>query len=75
MRIRGDLFVHLIKSYQKPSAEKRSWQRHQKDFAQTQGQVQDRTRATRGHFKGKKSLKRTYEDKPRTDPGKAEDKK
>ena len=39
---------------------------------QTQGQAQDKTRATRGHLKDKKGH---MEDKPRTDLGQAEDKK
>ena len=42
---------------------------------QTQGKAQDRTKATRGHLKDKKRQTRTYEDKPRTDLGQAEDKK
>ena len=46
MRIKGSLFVDIPKSYQKPSAEKRSLQGHLKDFVQTQGQTQDRARAT-----------------------------
>ena len=55
VRIKGSLIVDLPKSYQKPLVEKRSWQqRHEKDFAQTQGQGQDRTRATRGHSKDEK---------------------
>ena len=72
MRIKGSLFVDLPRSHQKPSVEKRSWQGHLKDFVQTQGQAQDRTRATRGHLKDKKRQTRTYEDKPRTDLGHAE---
>ena len=43
--IKGSPFEHLPKAYQKPSAEPRSWQGHQKDFVQTQGQAQYRTRA------------------------------
>ena len=75
MNIKGSPFVHLPKAYQKPSAEKRSWQGHQKDFVQTQGQAQDRTRATGGRLTDRKRLKRTYEDKPRKDLGQAKDKK
>ena len=52
-RIKGSVFVDLPKSNQKP-AEKRSWQGQQGDFVQTQGQAQDRTRATQGHSKDKK---------------------
>ena len=64
MKIKGSLFVHLSQA----SAEKWSWQRHQNNCSQTQGQgqAQDRTRATSGHFKDKRILKRTYEEKPRT---------
>ena len=75
MRIKGSLFVDLPRSHQKLSVEKRSLQGHQKDFVQTQGQAQDRTRALRGHSKDKNRLTRTYEDKPWTDLGQAEDKK
>ena len=75
MWIKGSLFVHLPKSYQQPSVEKRLWQGHQADFVQTQGQAQDRTRATRGYFKDNKRLKRTYEDKPMSDLGQHEHKK
>ena len=74
-RIKGSLFVDLLKPYQKHSAEERSWQGHQKDFVQTQGQFQDRTRAAQGDLKDKKGLTRTYEDKPRTVLGQAEDRK
>ena len=43
---------------------------------QTQGQGQDRTRATGGHLKAKKDKQgHYYEDKLRTDLGQAEDKK
>ena len=42
---------------------------------QTQGQGQDRTRATQGHLKEKIRQTRTHEDKPRTDLGQAKDKK
>ena len=45
IKIKGSPFVHLPKAYQKSSAEQRSWQGHQKDFVQTQGQAQYRTRA------------------------------
>ena len=75
MNIKGSPFVHLSKAYQKQSAEKKSWQGHQKDFVQTQGQAQDRARAIRGRFTDIKRLKRTYEDKPRKDLGQAKDKK
>ena len=37
MKIKGSSFVHPPKAYQKPSAEQRSWQGHQKDYVQTQG--------------------------------------
>ena len=75
MWIKGSLFVHLPKSYQQPSVEKRLWQGHQSDFVQTQGQAQDRPKATRRHLKHKKTLKGTYTDKLRTNLGQAEDKK
>ena len=75
MRIKSSLYVHFPKSYQEPSAGKMSWQGQQKDFMQTQGQAQDRTRASQGHFKDIKRLKRAYEDKPRTDIRQAENKK
>ena len=75
MRIKGSLFVDLPKSYQKPSAEKKSWQRHRKEFVQTQGQALDRTRATRGHLKDRKDYQGHMEDKPRTNLGQAKDKK
>ena len=68
-------FVDLPKSYQKLSAKKRSWQGHQKDIVQTQGQAQDKTRTTRRHLKDKRRLTRTCEDKPRTDLRNAWDKK
>ena len=71
MRLEGSLFVDLPKSYQKLSAKKRSSQGHQNDFVQTQGQAQDKARATRGHLKDKRRLTRPYEDKPRTVPGQA----
>ena len=41
---------------------------------QTQGQAQDRTRAPQGYLKDKTRQTKTYEDKPRTDLGQAEDK-
>ena len=75
MRIKGSLFVDLQKSYQTPSAEKRSWQRPQKDFVQTQGQAQDRTRVTQGHSKDIKDLQGHMKHKPSTDLGQAKDKK
>ena len=42
---------------------------------QTQRQAQDRTRATDEDISGQRRLKRTYEDKLRTDLGQAEEQK
>ena len=62
-------------TFQSPTKSHLREKGHGKDFVQTQGQAQDRTRATRGHFKDIKRLKRAHEDKPRTDIRQAEDKK
>ena len=39
------------------------------DFQHTQGQAQDKTRATGGYLKDKRRQARTYKDEPRTDLG------
>ena len=47
-------FCRLSKALPKAFCGKQSWQAHQNDFAQTQGQAQEETRTARGHFKNQK---------------------
>ena len=54
VRIKGRLFVNLPSPTESLLRKKRSWQGYLKGFEQTQGQAQDRTRATQGYLKDKK---------------------
>ena len=65
-------FCRLFKALPKAFCGKQSWQAHQNDFAQTQGQAQEGTRTARGHFKNQK---KTNKDKLRTALAQATDKK
>ena len=65
-------FCRPSKDLPKAFCGKKSWQAHQNDLVQTQGQAQERTRTARRHFKNKK---KTNKDKLRTDLAQAKDKK